>query len=1116
MSKKLLFVLLLLVILPNIRASHVMGGEITYTCIGNNTFIFELVFYRDCNGAEVNVVAEDIKVWNHPTLQNISLPFLTRVDISPLCTLVPGGPPPFDCGSGSAAGNGIGAIEKVIYKSSPIQINGTPPAQGWIFTYENFSRSGAITNMVNPSSYGITLTAKMYAIPGFNGSGCSDSSPRFLQEPNFVSCAASPYVYNMNAVDPDLDSLSFSLGIPFNHFPGATAYNPPTSPIPVPFETGFSYTNPTPSNTINPLNIGATVNSNNGELSFTSYTTGTYVVKICVKSFRSGVLISEVEREMQLIVNGCTQANNAPLINPPFSGGSYDISVTAGTLVNFNLNAVDDDLLQDGNPQNLVLIASGPMFGNGFNTNTGCAIEPCAQLNSTLPVISPQNVTANFSWQTDCNHLVNQYGNEADVVPYNFVFRVQDDFCQVPKVSYATVTINVVNPGVLPPTSISCIQTALNGDLTINWNSSINPTNTFSSYRLRSLQGLDITIPDISTTSYTIPAVNAAHDFYIGVQSGCNGNVVKYADTLKNIHLVLTNPGNGTAILQWNTPSIAQGPNMNNFVHIYREYPINNFELIDSVPYTTMQYKDTIDICSDVIGYHLVLPNSPCPYTSNHAYDTFEDMITPDIPIILSAGADTTQDGNVLITWNQNGQPDTYGYVIYTFDQNGFLYELDTVWGWQNTSYSYTENLTNGPFTYSVAAFDSCTTNSFPITFQTSAKASLNVTMLLTEQIQMCEKIINFSWTPYVGRIVDNYILWKKQNDSWENILSTTETSATVDVENGESYCFFVEAKFNDGFGAFSSPSCFVVPSPGQPSYHYFKLATVEGDNVVLTNYIDASVGVQSIVFERRQAAGGAFEFLATVPVTNNFTTFTDDTKLVNETSLEYQTKYIDSCGFFSATYANINRTIHATGISNEYDLINSIQWNRYEGFNAGVSHYLVYRSLNGSFSEAPIASIPNSDNNQEIFSYTDAVDSLISNTESADISEYTNGAMCYRIVAVENTGNIYGFQDSSRSNDVCLNYKPLVFIPNAFTPGGLNPIFIPVITNVSELNYSFQILNRWGDSFFQTNSILEGWDGKIAATGRDASNDTYIYRIIYEDQNGNTHTKKGTVSLVR
>ncbi|MFM7758537.1 MAG: gliding motility-associated C-terminal domain-containing protein, partial [Crocinitomicaceae bacterium] len=487
-----------------------------------------------------------------------------------------------------------------------------------------------------------------------------------------------------------------------------------------------------------------------------------------------------------------------------------------------------------------------------------------------------------------------------------------------------------------------------------------------------------------------------------------------------------------------------------------------------------------------------------------------------DIPVILGAGADTSQNGNVLITWNQNGQEDTYGYVIYTFDSNGFLFELDTVWGWQNTSYTYPDNLANGPLSYSVAAFDSCFTSSFPVTYQTSAKAYINKTMVLDGEIKMCEKTTTFSWTPYVGRTVSVYRIWKKHNGSWENVLSTDDTSATVSVENGESYCFYVEALFNDGIGAFSSPSCFVVPSPGQPTFHYFELATIHVDDVVLTDYIDASVGIQAIQFERRRALDGAFEIIATVPVSSNFTSFIDETANVNEYSLEYRTKFIDSCGGLSTNYTNINRTIFVSGNADEYDLINSIAWNRYEGFNAGVSHYLIYRSLNGGFTEGPIAQITNLDNNQEIYSYTDEIDSLVSNVESAGISDYSNGAMCYRIVAVEKTGNIFGFQDSSQSNDLCLNYKPFVFIPNAFTPGGLNPIFIPVITNVSETNYSFEILNRWGDIFFSTHDILQGWDGKIASNGKDAANDIYRYRIEFEDQNGNFHTKNGMVSLLR
>ena len=194
----------------------------------------------------------------------------------------------------------------------------------------------------------------------------------------------------------------------------------------------------------------------------------------------------------------------------------------------------------------------------------------------------------------------------------------------------------------------------------------------------------------------------------------------------------------------------------------------------------------------------------------------------------------------------------------------------------------------------------------------------------------------------------------------------------------------------------------------------------------------------------------------------------------------------------------------------------NSINWNRYEGFDGGVNRYEVYRTMNGVFSESPVATLINEDDNNEYYSFEEQLDSLNANIQSDLLSDYTNGAICYKVVAFENNQNQYGFIDSSFSNVFCLNYRPLVFIPNAFTPEGQNPTFIPVITNVSENNYSLTIVNRWGQEFFQTNDVLEGWDGTVSLTNREAPNDIYVYLLEFEDQNGNKYFKKGMVSLLR
>jgi len=37
------------------KASHVLGGEITWTWVGGE-YVFQLTFYRECNEADINPV----------------------------------------------------------------------------------------------------------------------------------------------------------------------------------------------------------------------------------------------------------------------------------------------------------------------------------------------------------------------------------------------------------------------------------------------------------------------------------------------------------------------------------------------------------------------------------------------------------------------------------------------------------------------------------------------------------------------------------------------------------------------------------------------------------------------------------------------------------------------------------------------------------------------------------------------------------------------------------------------------------------------------------------------------------------------------------------------------
>jgi len=1063
------------------HASHVMGGEITYKHLGGGNYQFELVFYRDCNGADVNAVSENLRVWNHPTLSAIPVLFVQRQDLSPSCTQVPGGAGPLLCGTGNNGGNGIGAIEKVIYRSAPIALSGNPPAQGWAFTYENFSRSGALTNLSNPATYGMTLVAKIFNLAQ------PDDSPVFNEDPNFVSCAGLPYQYNAAVSDANLDSLHFEFGVPYDHFPSG-AYNPPANPAPIPFVSGFSFASPMPGTAINASNIPAVLNPLNGNLTFTSFTIGNYALKIVVKAYRAGVLISETEREMQLVLQPCNSSNFPPIIAPPFAAGSsYELTVNAGDLIDVPLLITDPDTQSNGSPQNITLEAQLP-----------CTIGPCPSLNVALPYTAASQIQAQFTWQTTCDHLLDGQGQAQVQQTYHFVLKATDDVCPIPQIQYATLTIHVLNSGIIAAPEISCIQTNNANELNIYWPSiNTGSTASFNSFQLYSIQnGLLADTLDVNATSFTIPPIFASHDFYLAVASGCAGSYLSYSDTVKNILLTLNNPNNGTAVLNWNKPKNPASPLYHSHYYIYREYPTNFFNFLDSVPYNQTTYTDTIDLCHEFLRYRVNLKTTTCNFNSNRPGDSLTDMTTPFIPVLSSVGFDTSTQ-QMQVQWNVNAAPDTYGYVVYTYDANGFLVELDTVYGQNNNTYQYNVAFNNGPYTYTVAAFDSCFTANNPPSFQTSAKANLHTSIQASYSVDMCPQRVDLSWSRYLGNPVVTYEIWSKHNNTWALLGATNDTTASINLVRNESYCLYIKANLQNSFSAFSNPLCFTMPQPTPPGVHYFRVASVNERDIELKVWIDASVGINEVQFERKDT-NGVFELIGTAAVSNNMAYFLDDDVDTQWGPWTYRTVYLDSCGNIG-NYANENTTIFVSGSADQYNMINTLSWTPYTQFAVGISNYQVFRNAYGSWETIPIQVLPDGS-----YGITDDVSQL-----------RNNGEVCYQVMATENVSQT-SFADSSFSNIFCLQYEPLMFVPNAFTPDGLNPIFLPVVQNVDPEKYTFSIIDRWGKVVFETNDPAAGWDGIISSSGLPATNDVFQYRIELIINKTDAIVKQGYVTLIR
>lgn len=101
--------------------------------------------------------------------------------------------------------------------------------------------------------------------------------------------------------------------------------------------------------------------------------------------------------------------------------------------------------------------------------------------------------------------------------------------------------------------------------------------------------------------------------------------------------------------------------------------------------------------------------------------------------------------------------------------------------------------------------------------------------------------------------------------------------------------------------------------------------------------------------------------------------------------------------------------------------------------------------------------------------------------------------------------------------DSVYMNAKPCceIFIPNAFSPNndGKNDIF-RIVSQPNQDIQQFRVVNRWGQTVFQTVSMYIGWDGSFNGKAQDPG--TYFYYVKYTCSDGTIKEKSGDFMLVR
>ncbi|MFH2142833.1 MAG: PKD domain-containing protein [Bacteroidota bacterium] len=102
--------------------------------------------------------------------------------------------------------------------------------------------------------------------------------------------------------------------------------------------------------------------------------------------------------------------------------------------------------------------------------------------------------------------------------------------------------------------------------------------------------------------------------------------------------------------------------------------------------------------------------------------------------------------------------------------------------------------------------------------------------------------------------------------------------------------------------------------------------------------------------------------------------------------------------------------------------------------------------------------------------------------------------------------------------NTVIIKDEFTFYGPTAFSPDydGINDIFYVFGNGIDNNNFKLIIYDRWGEPIFESDDIKRGWDGRAKGGNDIVQIGSYAWLCIYNDLNGITHEKSGSVTIVR
>lgn len=492
------------------------------------------------------------------------------------------------------------------------------------------------------------------------------------------------------------------------------------------------------------------------------------------------------------------------------------------------------------------------------------------------------------------------------------------------------------------------------------------------------------------------------------------------------------------------------------------------------------------------VFYYYMTGNYDCPGEPVLSSDTIDNLL-PVPPLIQSV---TVIGDDVQLAWDPSPSPEVYAYMVYRLIGSN-VDVIDTVFAGN----SYLDTGASPAVRseeYYVLALDHCG--------NTSLFLDPHKTILLRARADSCRQSVLLEWNPYenwpggIGR----QIVWLSiGGGAFQPVDTLGPESSSYEfmvTDEGAEHCFYLQADENGSSATSNSCLACAIPTVITPMEDLaVKNTTFTPSGPVRLDWVwreEAEIAAASVW--RSVGDPGNMSLLSNLSFAlplDPASTFEDPAAPQDQGPVYYEIRTTDRCG--AEVRSTLGATLYLEGETGT-GFTNRLQWQPWELENSVVQEYELYRVVNGV--PQPEATLDPAQT-----TYTDEIDPR--NPDEARV--------CYYLLA---RGGVYLPEGNppvaSRSNTVCLDQNPVVLVPNAFAPHGLNREFRPAIRYPNAItSYNLQIFDRYGQQVFESADWSEGWDGKVR--DRLAPQGVYVYRLHLTYGQGGVFQKDGTVVLL-